>query len=55
MQILEDKVQPKNGSAFWLEEAHADNGCIYYMPYGAKQILKLDTHDGDNLSLQVTI
>ena len=57
VQILKDKPLPRQAYSMWKAEDSweagclARDGCIYYMPISASRILKLDTSNGDNLSL----
>ena len=48
VQILKDKQIQRSR---WRKGALAEDGCIYYLPYGDSRILKLDPNDGDSLSL----
>ena len=51
VEVLNDRPLPEEGNDLWLEGALASDGCIYYMPYNARRILKLDPENDDSLSL----
>ena len=52
--VTEDGIHPypedaphEDGDAMWLSCAVALDGCIYFMPYGALRIMKLDPNNDD--------
>ena len=49
--ILKDVELPEAGYDLWAPGCLAKDGCIYYMPNEASQILKLDPNDDDRVSL----
>ena len=54
IQILKDKPLPQghiNSEAMWIAGVLTDDGCIYYMPFHASHILRLDPNNSDSLSL----
>ena len=51
IEILKDRKLPWNGINLWRVGALAKDGCIYYLPYSGKHILKLDTVNNDTVSL----
>ena len=44
-------AEGNNGYALWVAGALAKDGCIYYLPFHASRVLKLDPHNHDSLSL----
>ena len=51
VKILADRPLPESGYNWWREGVLAKDGCIYYLPFEASNVLKLDPSCGDSLSL----
>ena len=51
VQILDHQALPEEDDYLWAAGALGNDGCIYYMPFNAHRILKLDPNDNDRLSI----
>ena len=49
--MYNDEKCPRMKFMGWIAGALAKDGCIYYMPYNASRVLKLDPSNNDSLSL----
>ena len=50
VQILDGQTLPEKGIDMWDAGTLGKDECIYYMPYNARHILKLDPNDDDSHS-----
>ena len=48
--LLNANLLPEQGNDLWESCAAALDGCIYFMPYNAHRIMKLDPSNGDAMS-----
>ena len=47
---LDRNLLPKRGNCMWLSCAATLDGCIYFMPFNARRVMKLDPNNGDAIS-----
>ena len=47
---LDRNLLPKRGNCMWLSCAANLDGCIYFMPFNARRVMKLDPNNGDAIS-----